>query len=62
MKRMRKPAHNMLKVYASKTVERRILAVLAEFRCRTFTSYAIPHVTRKKRKTRSYQVVNYPIN
>ena len=42
----------MLKVYGSnRTVEREMLSILAEFRCRVFLNYPIKGVTRKVRGT-----------
>lgn len=51
----------MIKVYASKLVERDIIAFLAEFRARVYLTYPIKGVTRKVRGTKLYKVVNAPI-
>lgn len=50
----------MLKIYASKQEEIRLLQVLAEFKCRAYLSYPIKGRTRKVRKSQFYKVTNFP--
>lgn len=51
----------MLKIYASKLEEARLIALLVEFKARVYTSYPIKGVTRKMHKAKLYKVINYPI-
>jgi hypothetical protein len=50
----------MLKIYARKQVERKLLPILAEYRCKAVLNYPLKGITRKKRK--GYEVVNFPIH
>ena len=51
----------MLKIYASKSVERNLLSFLGEFKCRTYTNKPYKSITRKVRGTKLYKVINYPL-
>lgn len=51
----------MIKIYASKEEEARLLSFLSEFKCRAYLTYPIKRMTRKVRKTKLYKVENYPI-
>lgn len=50
----------MLKIYAKREEEMRLLPLLAEFKARVVTSFPIKGVTRKISGKNAYKVVNYP--
>ena len=52
----------MLKIYARAEVERELLPILAEFRCRVYSSRKIPRITRKVRGSEMHKVVHYPLS
>ena len=49
----------MLRIYGRESVERSLLPILAEFRCRVVSSRKIKGITRKTK--RGHEVKNFPI-
>jgi hypothetical protein len=52
----------MLKIYARRSEELRLLPILAEFRARVIVNYPIKGRTRKVHGTNGYKVVDFPID
>lgn len=50
----------MLKVYASRKEETRLLPILAEFKARVILSYPLKGITRKIRGKNAHKVINFP--
>lgn len=51
----------MLKIYASREEEQRLLPYLAEFNARVVTNYPIKGVTRKIKGKNAYKVICFPL-
>ncbi len=51
----------MIKIYCRRDVERELLPILAEFRCRVYLTKQMRGITRKVRGANLHKVVNAPI-
>jgi hypothetical protein len=51
----------MLKIYAKREEELRLLPLLAEFKARVVTSFPVKGITRKISGKNSFKVVNLPL-